>query len=145
MKPGCYACMLQVYVAIANRVIDSEGAPVSSSLANFYDGQARCCFEASDGATMQKLVLELVNSLPMQLLFGLLGQGYKIVLGGHQLGGTVAHAMAARLLLQLRQEIKLAEQMGVNLSALSMTVDKVWALRVRRFVWFFCPISAITL
>jgi hypothetical protein len=51
--------------------------------------------------------------MPMQTLFNLLGQGYHVVLSGHGFGGLVAHVLGAKLLLQLRQEIELAKQMGM--------------------------------
>ncbi|GAX84806.1 hypothetical protein CEUSTIGMA_g12227.t1 [Chlamydomonas eustigma] len=115
------------YVAIANRVVDSETVTgcASTSLANFYEGQSPCNFELAEGSMGQSLVMKLLDSLPMHTLFNLLGQGYKIVLSGFQLGGLIAHAMAAKLLLQVQQEIQMAEKMGINLSALSMTADKV--------------------
>ena len=47
------------------------------------------------------------------------------MLSGRGFGGQLAHALAAKLLLQLQQEITLAKQMGINLSALSQTEDKV--------------------
>lgn len=48
---------------------------------------------------------------------------------GQGWGGLVAHALASKLLLQLRQEIELAQKMGINLSALSQTEGKVRALQ----------------
>ena len=77
------------------------------------------------GAQLQALVATLLESLPVQSLFSLLGQGYKLVLGGHQFGGILAHALAAKMLLQLRKEIQMAESLGINLSVLNMTENKV--------------------
>jgi len=49
----------------------------------------------------------------------------RLVLVGQSFGGLVAHTLAARLLLQVQHEIHLAQKMGINLSALSQTKDKV--------------------
>ena len=98
----------------------------SPCFAQFYDGLAEAHdFQLTKGAQVQWLVLKLLEALPMQSLFSLLGQGYKVVLCGYQLGGSVAHAMASKLLLQVQQEIQTALRMGVNLSALSMTSEKI--------------------
>ena len=74
---------------------------------------------------MSNLVLQCLSTLPMYTLFNLLGQGYKVVLAGRQFGGVVAHALAAKLLLQVQHEIQMARKMGLDLSALSRTGDKV--------------------
>ncbi len=62
---------------------------------------------------MPGLLPAIVSHMPMQTLFNLLGQGYHVVLSGHGFGGLVAHVLGAKLLLQLRQEIELAKQMGM--------------------------------
>lgn len=67
----------------------------------------------------------MVNEIPLLPFINLLGQGYSLVLTGHKFGGMVANALAAKLLLQLRQEVSMAQQAGVNVTALSKTLKKV--------------------
>lgn len=51
---------------------------------------------------------------------------------GWGLGGAIAHALAGRLLLQVREEVELAQKMGINLESLSQTEGKV---RVQKTSW----------
>lgn len=51
-------------------------------------------------------------------------QGFKLVTTGYKFGGVVAHLFAAKLLLQLNQEVQMAKQMGIDLS-MSLADNKV--------------------
>ncbi|GFH05531.1 uncharacterized protein HaLaN_00008 [Haematococcus lacustris] len=84
--------------------------------------------ELAVGAHCPGHVKAMLEHAPLQLLFSLLGQGYAVVLTGQGVGGMVAHCLAARLLLQLRQEIELAQQHGINLQHLQLTEDKVTSI-----------------
>lgn len=94
-------------------------------------------------AQLQGLAVSLMDGLPMQTFFNLLGRGYKLVLSGHQFGAVMAHALACHLLLQLQHEILTAQEMGINLSALTMTLDKVgvWMCGVSWCVTRLCGLA----
>ncbi len=74
---------------------------------------------------MHGLASWVADQLPLQTLFSYLGEGYYVVLGGYGFGGLVAHALAVRLVINVRNEINMAKQMGINLSALAQTEGKV--------------------
>eukprot|EP00798_Chlamydomonas_sp_ICE-L_P031854 gene31854-7060_t len=117
--PSCklaYQLEPTIYLAFASHKDATYG--------NFFCGSCPCEFELSPEATIQANVMSVLEDFPVASLFNLLGQGYRVVLSGHLFGGVLAHALASKLLLQLRQEILLAESMGFNLEALSATVNK---------------------
>ena len=144
------ACQPTIYVAFKNAAGGGLTGFAPNSLANFFQdtvpwgsefAEGKCpqlllpnrptqhCGLAAwlAGVRLQVAALHVAELVPFQSLFNFLGQGYRVVLCGFQFGGMVANAVAARLLLQLRQEIQLAKQMGINLSALSQTEDKASA------------------
>eukprot|EP00200_Dunaliella_tertiolecta_P012715 CAMPEP_0202384140 /NCGR_PEP_ID=MMETSP1127-20130417/53615_1 /ASSEMBLY_ACC=CAM_ASM_000462 /TAXON_ID=3047 /ORGANISM="Dunaliella tertiolecta, Strain CCMP1320" /LENGTH=677 /DNA_ID=CAMNT_0048983859 /DNA_START=53 /DNA_END=2083 /DNA_ORIENTATION=- len=111
-----------LYVAIS---ANSSAVACPSLLCNFLCGQCPLDAELAAGSGVQTVAAQALAGMPLQLLLNYLGQGYKVVLVGQFFGGLVAHTLAARLLLQVQQEITMARQMGINLSALSQTKDKV--------------------
>ncbi|KAF5830645.1 hypothetical protein DUNSADRAFT_14227 [Dunaliella salina] len=111
-----------LYVAIS---ANNSAVACPSLLSNFLCGQCPLDAELAAGSGVQAVAAQVIAEMPLQLLLNYLGQGYKVVLVGQCFGGLVAHTLAARLLLQVQQEITMAQQMGINLSALSQTKDKV--------------------
>mmetsp|Transcript_45126 Transcript_45126/g.134753 ORF Transcript_45126/g.134753 Transcript_45126/m.134753 type:complete len:479 (-) Transcript_45126:374-1810(-) len=77
------------------------------------------------GVAAQTVVMKHISSLPIQTLLNLLGRGYGIVISGYQFGGMLAHALTAKLLLQVQDEISVANKMGIDLAALARTSEKV--------------------
>lgn len=86
------------------------------------------------GAKLQEMAARALDHLPLQTLINMLGQGYQVVLTGHRFGGMLAHALASKLLLQLHHDIDLAQQMGVNISALSSMISKVSTLAILTYL-----------
>ncbi len=87
-----------------------------------------CWICVATGCRTHSWAASVADRLPVQSLFSYLGQGFAVVLSGHGFGGLVAHAVATRLLLQLRQEINMAKELGINLSVLGQTESKVCVL-----------------
>lgn len=97
----------QAYVAFSHRVREEFTGCRSPSIADHFEGLAPASgFELTEGAQVHGLVLELLDTPTMHTLINgllsLLGQGFKVILSGAQLGGSIAHALAGKLLLQVR-------------------------------------------
>ncbi|GLC43863.1 hypothetical protein PLESTB_000916400 [Pleodorina starrii] len=114
-----------VFIAFSNSLRHpSHEVPGQTSMANFLAAQRACGFLGAAACHVHGHALAALESLPLGMVFSLLGQGYKLVATGFKFGGVVAHLFATRVLLQLHQEVQMARQMGINLT-MTLSGNKV--------------------
>lgn len=70
--------------------------------------------------------MQALQSLPLQSVLCLVGQGYKVITAGFKFGAMLAHLFACRLMLQLKEEVAMAKQIGISLPDL-LSANKVRA------------------
>ncbi|GIL97763.1 hypothetical protein Vretimale_3324 [Volvox reticuliferus] len=114
-----------VFVAFSNSLRHpTHEVPAQTSMANFLAAQRACGFPGAATCHVHGHALAALESLPLGMVFSLLGQGYKLVATGFKFGGVIAHLFAVRVLLQLHQEVQMARQMGINLT-MTLSGNKV--------------------